>query len=109
MIPDGSEPADQLETYASDLNRTYGELRRHLHQLTVLHEVNTRIASALDPDEVLAGMLDSLSQLLTYQTAVIYLGDLDVPVPAEGPHAIVPADAVPRVRAGRTFDGDLLP
>ena len=31
--------------------------------MTVLHEVTTRIASALDPDEVLASMLDSLSQL----------------------------------------------
>ena len=29
-------------------------LRRHLHQLTVLHEVSTRIVSALDPDRVLA-------------------------------------------------------
>src|ERR1700681_3257174 len=100
MIPGDSEAPDQLETYASDLNRTYGELRRHLHQLTVLHEVNTRIASALDPDEVLAGMLGSLSQLLTYQTAVIYLGDLDLASPAEG-HTVPPGDRLPRLRAGR--------
>src|SRR5947199_6925196 len=78
----------QLETYAADLSRTYSELRRHLHHMTVLHEVNTRIASALDPDEVLAGMLDSLNQLLTYQTAAIYLVDLSVAVPAEGPHTV---------------------
>ncbi|HLZ26014.1 MAG TPA: GGDEF domain-containing protein [Chloroflexota bacterium] len=109
MIPDGYESADQLETYASDLNRTYGELRRHLHQLTVLHEVNTRIASALDPDEVLAGMLGSLSQLLTYQTAVIYLMDLDVAAPAEGQHTVVPVDRLPRLRAGRAFDQGPLP
>src|ERR1700737_222472 len=104
MMPEGSEPSAQLETYASDLNRTYGELRRHLHQLTVLHAVNTRIASALDPDEVLAGMLGSLSQVLTYQTAVIYLVDADPAVPAEGPHTVIPVDMLPRMRAGRAFD-----
>ena len=49
----------QLETYAADLSRTYSELRRHLNHMTVLHEVNTRIASALDVDEVVAGVLDS--------------------------------------------------
>src|SRR5437870_3076068 len=97
-------PSAQLETYASDLNRTYGELRRHLHQLTVLHAVNTRIAAALDPDEVLAGMLGSLSELLTYQTAVVYLVDLNVAVPAEGPHTVIPVDRLPRMRAGRAFD-----
>src|SRR5216683_25404 len=103
------ERSAQLETYAADLSRTYSELRRHLHQLTVLHEVNTRIASALDPDEVLAGMLGSLSQLLTYQTAVIYLMDLDTAAPAEGQQAVVPVDRLPRLRAGRTFDEGPLP
>jgi diguanylate cyclase (GGDEF)-like protein len=96
--------ADQLDTYAADLSRTYGELRRHVHHMTVLHEVNMRIASALDPDEVLTGVLDSLNRLLTYQTAAIYLVDLDVAVAAEGPHTIVPANALPRLRAGRAFD-----
>jgi diguanylate cyclase (GGDEF)-like protein len=94
----------QLETYAADLSRTYAELRRHLHHMTVLHEVNPRIASALDPDEVLAGMLDSLSQLLTYETAVVYLLDLDVAAPPEGPHTVVPASTPPRLRAGRSFE-----
>jgi diguanylate cyclase (GGDEF)-like protein len=94
----------QLETYAADLSRTYSELRRHLNHMTVLHEVNTRIASALDVDEVVAGVLDSLSQLLTYQTAAIYLLDLDVAVPAEGPHTVIPASTLPRLRAGRVFD-----
>src|SRR5438270_11521211 len=93
------ERSAQLETYAADLSRTYSELRRHLHQMTVLHEVNTRIASALDPDEVLNGVLDSLNQLLTYQTAAIYLLDLDVAVAAEGPHTVVPATTLPRLRA----------
>jgi diguanylate cyclase (GGDEF)-like protein len=102
-------PSAQLETYASDLNRTYSELRRHLQQLTVLHAVNTRIAAALDPDEVLSGMLGSLSELLTFQTAVVYLLDLDVAVPAEGPHTVVPGDRLPRVRAGRAFDAGPLP
>jgi diguanylate cyclase (GGDEF)-like protein len=102
------EPAAQLQTYAADLSRTYSELRRHLHHLTVLHEVNTRIASALDPDEVLAGVLDSLAQLLTYQTAAIYLVDLDIAVPAEGPHTVMPTNTLPRLRAGRSFDRDRL-
>ena len=101
------ERAAQLETYAADLSRTYSELRRHLHQMTVLHEVNTRIASALDPDEVVAGVLDSLSQLLTYQTAAVYLLELETTtVAAEGPRSVVPAAAgLPRLRAGRSFDG----
>jgi len=100
----------QLETYAADLSRTYSELRRHLHHLTALHEVNTRIASALDPDEVVAGMLDSLSELLTYQTAAIYLLDLDVAVAAEGPHTVVPAaNTLARLRAGRAMQEAPLP
>jgi diguanylate cyclase (GGDEF)-like protein len=103
------ERSAQLETYAADLSRTYSELRRHLHHMTVLHEVNTRIASALDPDEVLAGVLDSLRELLTYQTAAIYLLDLDVAVPLEGPHTVIPATTLPRLRAGRGFDEGPLP
>jgi diguanylate cyclase (GGDEF)-like protein len=93
----------QLETYAADLSRTYAELRRHLNHLTVLHEVNTRIASALDTDEVVASMLDSLSQLLDYQTAVVYLVDLEF-ANAEGPNTVVPAGTPPRMRAGRSFE-----
>jgi diguanylate cyclase (GGDEF)-like protein len=102
-------PASQLETYAADLSRTYAELRRHLQHMTALHEVNTRIVSALDPEDVLAGVLDSLGQLLTYETAGIYLVDLDVTVPAEGPHAVVPGSTPPRLRAGRTFEAESLP
>jgi diguanylate cyclase (GGDEF)-like protein len=103
------ERSAQLETYAADLSRTYGELRRHLHHLTVLHEVSTRIVSALDPDEVVAGVLDSLNELLTYQMAAMYLVDLDVAVPAEGQHRVTPADALPRWKAGRVFDEGPLP
>jgi diguanylate cyclase (GGDEF)-like protein len=98
------ERSAQLETYAADLHRTYAELRRHLHHMTVLHEVNLRIASALDPDEVLAGVLDSLGQMLTYRTAAVYLMDLDVAVPVDGPHTVIPATTPPRLRAGRAFD-----
>jgi diguanylate cyclase (GGDEF)-like protein len=94
----------QLDTYAADLNRTYGELRRHLHHMTVLHEVNTRVASALDPDEVLAVMLDSLNQLVVYETAAVHLLDFAVAVPAQGPHTVVPSNSLPRLRAGRAFD-----
>jgi diguanylate cyclase (GGDEF)-like protein len=96
------QQASRLETYAADLSRTHSELRRHLHHMTVLHEVSTRIASALDPDDVLASMLDSLGELLTYESAVVYLVDLDVAVPAEGPHTVVPAGAQPRMLAGRS-------
>jgi diguanylate cyclase (GGDEF)-like protein len=114
MMPDGRDVAEllkreqersaQLETYASDLNRTYHELRRHLGHMTVLHEVTTRIASALDPDEVLASMLDSLSQLVAYQTAAIYLLDLNVAAPEDGPHTVVAATSLPTVRASRSAD-----
>jgi diguanylate cyclase (GGDEF)-like protein len=117
-VPDGLDSAEllkreqersaQLETYAADLSRTYSELRRHLNHMTALHEVSTRIVSALDPDEVVAGVLDSLNDLLTYQTAAIYLVDLDVAVPAEGPHTVVPSDALPRLRSERGFDEGLL-
>ena len=71
----------QLETYAADLSRTYSELRRHLHHLTVLHEVNTRIASALDPDEVRAHVADDdVKQTVKDATdAAIELGVFGVP------------------------------
>src|SRR5690242_10697550 len=105
LLRQAQERSAQLETYAADLSRTYGELRRHLHHMTVLHEVSTRIVSALDPEEVFAGVLDSLSELLTYVTAGIYLVDLDVAVPAEGPRTVTPSGSLPRLRAHRTFDG----
>src|SRR5438270_12547887 len=93
------ERSAQLETYAADLSRTYSELRRHLHHMTVLHEVTTRVASALDPEEVLAGVHDSLNDLVSYQTAGIYLVDLDVAVPAEGRRSVTPTNTLPRLRS----------
>ncbi len=104
LLRQAQERSAQLETYAADLSRTYGELRRHLHYMTVLHEVSTRIASALDPEEVLAGVLDSLSELLSYLTAAIYLVELDVAVPAEGPRSVTPSSELPRLHASRTFE-----
>jgi len=103
MLKLEQERSAQLETYAADLSRTYGELRRHLHHMTVLHEANIRIASALDPEEVLAGVLDSLGQLVAYRTAAVYLIDLDVAVPVDPPTIVLPA-APPLWRAGRGFD-----
>lgn len=76
-----------------DSDRSLAELRRHLQRLTVLHQVQTRIAAALDPDTVLANVLDSLDQLVTYETAAVYLLEL---------HEAGP----PRLRAERTFAAD---
>jgi diguanylate cyclase (GGDEF)-like protein len=104
LLRQEQERSAQLETYAADLNRTYGELRRHLHHMTVLHEVTTRIVSALDLEEVLSGVLDSLGDLMQYATAAVYLVDLDVAVPAEGPRRITPSGTPPRLRACRTFE-----
>ncbi len=105
LLRQEQERSAQLETYAADLSRTYSELRRHLHHMTVLHEVSTRIVSALDPDEALAGVLDSLEELVSYVTAGVYLVDLDVAVPAEGPRSVTPAGTLPRLRASRRADG----
>jgi diguanylate cyclase (GGDEF)-like protein len=99
------ERSAQLETYAADLSRTYNELRRHLQHLTVLHEVTTRITSALDPEEVLAGVLDSLPDLLSHQAACVYLVDLNVAAPADGRQSVIPASSLPRLRAGRGLEG----
>jgi diguanylate cyclase (GGDEF)-like protein len=96
------ERAAQLETYAADLSRTYRELRSHLQHLTVLHEVNTRIAAALDPEQVVAGVLDSLGQLLSYRTAAIFLLDLEDTSTLGGSLALADPERRPRLRARRT-------
>jgi diguanylate cyclase (GGDEF)-like protein len=46
-----------------------------------------------------------LNDLLAYQTAAIYLVDLDVAVPASGPHSVIPSDMLPRMRAARELEG----
>jgi diguanylate cyclase (GGDEF)-like protein len=105
LLRQAQERSAQLEAYAADLSRTYAEVRRHSQHLTALHQVNTRIASALDPQEVLASALDALDDLLNYHTASIYLVDLDVAVPAEGPHTVTPSEGtLPRLRARRSLD-----
>src|ERR1700687_1412688 len=98
------ERSDQLENYAAELNPTEAELRRHLQHMTVLHEVTLRVASALDPDEVLAGVLDSPGQMLAHRTAAVYLMVLDVAAPLQGLPTLIPATTPPRLRAGRAFD-----
>ena len=80
------------------------QLRRHLQQMTVLHHASTRIVSALNPDEVVAGVLDSLGDLVNFRSAAVYLTELDVAVPAEGPHRVTPSNALPRLKACRGSD-----
>ena len=102
LLRQARERSAQLETYAADLSRTYSELRRHLQHLTALHEVSTRIVSALDTDVVVDEVLDSLSDLLSYESAALHLVDLDVALPAEGPHSVTQSEASePRLRASR--------
>lgn len=92
----------QMESYAEDLSRTYGELRRSLQRMTILHEANTSIASALDPDAVSSSMLDALDQLINYDLAAIYTLDLDVLATQEAPNILLPASRQLRMRRGRS-------
>lgn len=77
-------------------DRSLAQLRRHLRQLTALHHVQTHVAAVLDPDAVLATVLQSLDQVVTYQTAAVYLLDDGEP-------------GVPRLRGGRAYDASPLP
>ena len=72
-------------------------LRRHLQQMTVLHQVSTRIVSALDPDEVVAGVLDSLGDLISYRSAAVYLSEADTTLGG------TPDLVVPFIAGGRTI------
>jgi diguanylate cyclase (GGDEF)-like protein len=65
------------------------ELRQQVRQLTALLAVNTRLASLLESDAVLGEVLDSLMELVRYDTAAAYL--------AAG------SEAPPRLRARRAF------
>ncbi len=49
------------------------ELRQQVRRLTLLQQISTRVASALDPDAVLGEVLTSLRELVTYQTAAVYM------------------------------------
>ncbi|HEY1291491.1 MAG TPA: GGDEF domain-containing protein [Chloroflexota bacterium] len=52
------------------------ELRRRLRQMTALQAATTRILSALDPEAVLSGVLDSLPELLAHHTAEVRLDNV---------------------------------
>ena len=93
--------SSQLEAYARDLSRTYAELRRYAQNMTVLHEVNTRIASLLDPQEVLDTLLDSLGQLVPFESPAVYLSELDVTVHLGGPNTVIASDPTARLQALR--------
>jgi diguanylate cyclase (GGDEF)-like protein len=63
----------QLVAYAADLNRTYLELRRHLQQMTVLHEVSLEISALLDGEAVIRATAEALQRLLPSSTVHVFL------------------------------------
>ena len=63
----------QLEIYAEDLRRTFGELRRQLGYMNELHRISTMIGSVLEPREVMARTLEGVGRLVANQAACIYL------------------------------------
>src|SRR5215207_2320557 len=62
----------QLEIYAEDLRRTFGELRRQLGYMSELHRISTMIGSVLEPGEVMARTLEGIGRLVVNQAACIY-------------------------------------
>ena len=54
----------QLAAYATDLNRTYFELRRRLQQMTALHDATLRIGALLDIDAVIQASVEALRRLV---------------------------------------------
>ncbi len=91
----------QLEAYAGDLQWTYGELRRHLQHLTVLHEISTRLSSARQPGDVLSNLLDSLGQLVEFDSVAVHLVDTDIALETGAHPEAPPGDPVPRLFASR--------
>lgn len=73
------------------------QLRRRLRQMTVLHQVSTRIVSTLDPDQVVASVLGSLQNLVSYRSASICLEGRA----SKGECGETPSLAVPLVAGGR--------
>jgi diguanylate cyclase (GGDEF)-like protein len=63
-------------------------LRRHLHQLTVLLEVSTRVASALEPDQVVATLRESIGELLTYESVAVRLNNIEADATPEAAHSV---------------------
>lgn len=89
----------QLESYAADLRQTYSSLRRHLQHLTVLLDASPRIASLLDPHDVLVGVLETLVQLVRYQSAQVYVFEGAVTPPGGASAGPGRAALLPRLRA----------
>ncbi len=65
----------QLEIYAEDLRRTFGELRRQLGHMNELHRISTVIGSVLEPGEVMGRTLEGVGRLVANQASCIYLLD----------------------------------
>src|SRR5918999_5040282 len=63
----------QLEIYAEDLRRTFGELRRQLGYMNELHRISTMIGSVLEPGEVMSRTLEGVGRLVANQSGSIYL------------------------------------
>ena len=70
----------QLEIYAEDLRRTFGELRRQLGYMNELHRISTAIGEVLEPTEVMERTLSGLDRLVANQAVCIYLVENDAAV-----------------------------
>lgn len=105
-LEDLRQRAAQLESYAADFSRTYAELRRYVQPMTILHEVNARIALALYPDDVLTTMLSSLEHLVPYESASVYLLNVSIERAGQSGHGIVTGVGPLRLRTGRTRSGE---
>jgi diguanylate cyclase (GGDEF)-like protein len=86
----------QLEIYAEDLRRTFGELRRQLGHMNELHRLSTAIGAVLEPTEVMTRTLDGLERLVEHQAVCIYLLEDDVAVRAasRGDQGLLPPACV---------------
>jgi sigma-B regulation protein RsbU (phosphoserine phosphatase) len=62
---------------ALDNARLYGMVKREIKERDLLYQVGMRITSALDLDEVLSLILDSLAELVRFDAGGIYLADPD--------------------------------
>jgi diguanylate cyclase (GGDEF)-like protein len=65
----------QLVAYAADLNRTYGELRFRLQQMTALSAVTTRLARARNVDACTRACVAAVMDVFPGSGARIYLDD----------------------------------
>ncbi|MCC7371454.1 MAG: sensor domain-containing diguanylate cyclase [Chloroflexi bacterium] len=84
----------QLEIYAEDLRRTFGELRRQLTHMSDLHRISTSIGEVLEPAEVMARTLEGVGRLVENQAACIYLveGEEMVRAATVGDLALLPPE-----------------